>query len=106
MSTGADPTPPVETDTPEILKIKAIIEEIRPYLQRDGGDCEFVSYENRIVSMRLHGACGTCPSSLMTLRMGIENAIREQVPEIQMVRNVDQPEPPMPGHMPFGHGGH
>jgi Fe-S cluster biogenesis protein NfuA len=105
MSTGNDPSP--ATDTPEIEKIKAILEEIRPYLQRDGGDCEFVSYEDRIVNLRLHGACGTCPSSLMTLRMGIENAIREQVPEIQMVRNVDQPEmPPMPGYMPFGHAGH
>jgi lysyl-tRNA synthetase class 2 len=105
MSTGNDFSP--ATDTPEIEKIKAILEEIRPYLQRDGGDCEFVSYEDKIVNLRLHGACGTCPSSLMTLRMGIENAIREQVPEIQMVRNVDQPEmPTMPGYMPFGHGGH
>ena len=83
-------------------KIKAILEEIRPYLQRDGGDCEFVSYENKIVNPRLHGACGTCPSSLMTLRMGIENAVREQVPDIQMVKNVDQPET-ADAH---GHGSH
>ena len=72
-------------------KIKAILEEIRPYLQRDGGDCEFVSYERKIVRLKLHGACGTCPSSLMTLRMGIENAIRDQVPDVQGVENVDQP---------------
>ena len=85
-------------------KIKAILEEIRPYLQRDGGDCEFVSYENKIVNLKLHGACGTCPSSLMTLRMGIENAVREQVPDVQMVKNVDQPETAdAHGH---GHDGH
>jgi Fe-S cluster biogenesis protein NfuA len=71
-------------------KIKAILEEIRPYLQRDGGDCEFVSYERKVVRLKLHGACGTCPSSLMTLRMGIENAIRDQVPDVQGVENVDQ----------------
>ncbi|MCC7137402.1 MAG: NifU family protein [Planctomycetes bacterium] len=87
-------TPVPEND---VEKIKAILEEIRPYLQRDGGDCEFVSYEDKIVNLKLHGACGTCPSSLMTLRMGIENAIREQVPDVQMVRNVDQP---------VAHGGH
>jgi len=96
MSTGTAPTnPPVANDEE---KIKVILEEIRPYLQRDGGDCEFVSYENKVVSLRLHGACGTCPSSLMTLRMGIENALREQVPDLQLVRNVDQPEPSAHGH--------
>ena len=92
-----NPAAPVLSD-PE--KIKAMLEEIRPYLQRDGGDCEFVSYENRVVNIKLHGACGSCPSSLMTLRMGIENALREQVPEVQMVRNVDQPDPSH--HHPHG----
>lgn len=98
-----DSAPPTTPPTDE-EKIKAILEEIRPYLQRDGGDCEFVSYENKVVRLKLHGACGTCPSSLMTLRMGIENAIRDQVPDLQAVENVDQP--PMPhahGHFsPFG----
>jgi Fe-S cluster biogenesis protein NfuA len=89
------PTPATDEE-----KIRAILEDIRPYLQHDGGDCEFVSYENRIVNMRLHGACGSCPSSLWTLRMGIENAIREQVPEVEGVRNVDEPAPGAhgPGH--------
>jgi Fe-S cluster biogenesis protein NfuA len=102
MTTGTNPvtTPAAGTASPDVEKIKAILEEIRPYLQRDGGDCEFVSYEDRIVNLKLHGACGTCPSSLMTLRMGIENAIREQVPEVQMVRNVDQPDPSH--HHPHG----
>jgi lysyl-tRNA synthetase class 2 len=84
-------------------KIVAILEEIRPYLQRDGGDCEFVSYENKLVKLKLHGACGTCPSSLMTLRMGIENALREQVPDVQGVVNVDQPDLGAHGHGMHGH---
>ncbi len=89
MTTGPNPAA-IPPTLPDEDKIKAILEEIRPYLQRDGGDCEFVSYENKIVNLRLHGACGTCPSSLMTLRMGIENAIRDQVPDVQGVANVDQ----------------
>ena len=73
MSTTTPPSnPPVATDEE---KIKVIIEEIRPYLQRDGGDCEFVSYERKLVHLRLHGACGTCPSSLMTLRMGADRLL-------------------------------
>ncbi len=99
-----DPAAKPETVS-DVDRIKAILEEIRPYLQRDGGDCEFVSYENRIVNLRLHGACGTCPSSLMTLKMGIENALREQVPEVQGVQNVDQPAMPA-GHHPHPYGPH
>ena len=82
-------------------KIVAILEEIRPYLQRDGGDLEFKGFENGIVSLHLQGACGTCPSSVMTLKMGIENALREQVPEVQEVRTVDPEGGPADPH---GHG--
>ncbi|MHC5011763.1 MAG: NifU family protein [Planctomycetota bacterium] len=78
---------PTEAPTPE-SKVVAILEEIRPYIQSDGGDIEFVSFENGRVSLRLQGACTTCPSSVMTLRMGIENALREQVPEVQEVVHV------------------
>ena len=103
MTTQPPATDPAKPATrTEEEKIRAMLEEIRPYLQRDGGDCEFVSYENKLVNLRLHGACGTCPSSLMTLRMGIENAIRDQVPDIQGVVNVDQPAEAGP----HGHGGH
>lgn len=105
MTTGTNPAaiPPAVSDEE---KIKAILEEIRPYLQRDGGDCEFVSYENKIVNLRLHGACGTCPSSLMTLRMGIENAIRDQVADVQGVANVDQPAGVDAHGHDHGHHGH
>ena len=105
MSAAQKPAAPAKAPAApsDEQKIQAILEEIRPYLQRDGGDCEFVSYENKIVSLKLHGACGTCPSSLMTLRMGIENALREQVPDVQGVVNVDQPAA-MPPHGAHGHG--
>jgi Fe-S cluster biogenesis protein NfuA len=90
----SEPTKPSDTTSwprlegPE-ARIAAILEEIRPYLQQDGGDLEFVSFGAGVVHLRLQGACGTCPSSVMTLKMGIENALREQVPEVQEVRTVE-----------------
>ena len=92
MTTDPTPAPAASSwpklDSPE-TRITAILEEIRPYLQQDGGDMEFVRFEDGIVYLRLQGACGTCPSSVMTLKMGIENALRDQVPEVQEVRTVD-----------------
>lgn len=58
---------------------------VRPYLQADGGDVEYVDYVDNVVQVRLKGACGTCPSALMTLQMGVERAIRERLPEIKGV---------------------
>ena len=69
-------------------KVEAVLERIRPMLQADGGDVELVSVEDGIVSVRLTGACGSCPSSTMTLKMGIEQAIREEVPEIKAVEQA------------------
>jgi Fe-S cluster biogenesis protein NfuA len=78
----------------EVQQILQVLQQVRPYLNADGGDVEFLSFEDGIVNVRLHGACGTCPSSLMTLRMGIENALREVVPSVQEVRNVAPPPAP------------
>lgn len=64
------------------------LESIRPYLQADGGDVEYVDYVDDVVQVRLKGACGTCPSALMTLQMGVEKAIRERLPEIKGVIGV------------------
>ena len=61
-------------------EIKAVLEKIRPSLQMDGGDVEFVSVdENGVVKVKLRGACGSCPSALMTLKFGIENRLKEEV---------------------------
>ncbi len=70
-------------------KVKAALENVRPSLQADGGDVEFVGVdEEGQVSVKLTGACGSCPMSQMTLKMGIENYLRKEVPEVSSVVGV------------------
>ena len=64
-------------------KVEEALEKVRPALQADGGDVELVDVNDGVVSVRLTGACGTCPMSTMTLKMGLERAIRQAVPEIK-----------------------
>ena len=67
-------------------KIREVIEtQIRPLLQRDGGDIEFVGLDNKTVKVRLRGACAGCPASQMTLQMGVERLLRNEVPDIERV---------------------
>jgi Fe-S cluster biogenesis protein NfuA len=68
--------------------IEKVLDELRPYLIADGGNVELVELEGPIVRLRLQGACGSCPSSTMTLRMGIERKLRESIPEIAEVEQV------------------
>ena len=76
-------------DSESVKKIKEILDsEIRPAIGMDGGDCEFVSFEDGILTLRLQGACSDCPSSVMTLKMGIENRLREDIPELKDVIQV------------------
>ena len=68
-------------------KIKAKLEELRGMLQADGGDMELVSITGKTVSLRLRGACGSCPHATLTLKQGIERILREQIdPEITVER--------------------
>ncbi|MDR0910056.1 MAG: NifU family protein [Spirochaetaceae bacterium] len=70
-------------------QVKAALEMVRPSLQADGGDVEFVSVDDAgNVSVRLTGACGGCPMAQMTLKMGIENYLKKQVPEVASVVGV------------------
>jgi Fe-S cluster biogenesis protein NfuA len=69
-------------------RVQTIVDEIRPFLQSDGGDCELIKVEDNVVYVRLVGACVGCPSSLMTLKAGIENRIREELPEVQAVEMI------------------
>lgn len=69
-------------------KINIALNSIRPFLQRDGGDVEFVSVENKIVKVRLVGACETCSMQASTLKAGIEEAIINAIPEIESVQQV------------------
>ncbi|MCT7952384.1 NifU family protein [Ancylothrix sp. C2] len=68
--------------------VETVLDELRPYLMSDGGNVELVELDGPIVKLRLQGACGTCPSSTMTLRMGIERRLREMIPEITDVEQV------------------
>ncbi len=70
-------------------KIEDALNKVRPSLQADGGDVEFVDVdENGVVRLRLTGACGGCPMSQMTLKMGIEKILKQNVPEIERVESV------------------
>lgn len=69
-------------------KIKDLIEKIRPYLINDGGDLEFIKYEKNVVYIKLTGACEGCPMMDITLKDGIEELLKNEIPEIIEVRNV------------------
>ena len=69
-------------------KVEAVINEIRPMLQADGGDIELVDVEGGVVKVRLRGACAGCPGAQMTLKMGVERRLKEQIPEVERVEAV------------------
>ncbi len=69
-------------------KIRQVLEKVRPALQADGGDVEFIDYQDGIVTVRLKGACGSCPMSTMTLKHGIEARLREEIPEVRAVESL------------------
>jgi len=82
MSTNANPE--------LIKKVENVIDQIRPYLQADGGNIRFVELtEDNIVNVELLGACGSCPMSTMTLKAGVEAAMRKAIPEIKAVEAVN-----------------
>lgn len=68
--------------------VEKVLDELRPYLMADGGNVELVEIEGPVVRLRLQGVCGSCPSSTMTLRMGIERKLKEAIPEIAEVQQV------------------
>ncbi len=76
------------TDTQMTESVQEVLNKLRPFLLRDGGDCELVDIEDGIVKLRLLGACGTCPSSTITLKAGIERALLEEVPGVVEVEQV------------------
>jgi len=68
--------------------VEDVLNELRPYLMADGGNVELVDIDGPVVKLRLQGACGSCPSSAMTLKMGIERRLREVIPEILEVEQA------------------
>lgn len=72
--------------TPE--NVETVLDELRPYLIADGGNVELVELDGPVVKLRLQGACGSCPSSTMTLKMGIERKLRQMIPDVIEVEQV------------------
>ncbi|WP_069202072.1 NifU family protein [Cohnella panacarvi] len=78
----------MSTNATQYDEVLDVLDKLRPFLQRDGGDVELVEVEDGIVKLRLMGACGSCPSSTITLKAGIERALLEEVEGIQEVVQV------------------
>lgn len=73
-----------------IRKVENVIDQIRPYLQADGGNIRFVELtEDYVVNVELLGACGSCPMSTMTLKSGVEQAMKKAIPEIKSVEAIN-----------------
>ena len=81
---------PASANTSEVeAKIRQILDnEIRPAVAMDGGDITFHGYQDGVVTLHLQGSCSTCPSSIMTLKMGVENRLKSLIPEIREVVQV------------------
>ncbi len=69
-------------------QVQEVLDKLRPFLLRDGGDVELVDVEDGVVKVRLMGACGSCPSSTITLKAGIERALLEEVPGVTELEQV------------------
>lgn len=69
-------------------KVEELIQKIRPRLQADGGDIELIDVQDNVVKVKLTGACGTCPMSQMTLKLGVEQVLKDHIPEIKRVEMV------------------
>jgi Fe-S cluster biogenesis protein NfuA len=77
------------SDDEVVTRIKEILDtQIRPAVAMDGGDVVFESFDNGLVRLRMQGACGGCPSSTMTLKMGIEARLRHFIPQVERVEAV------------------
>lgn len=78
-------------------RIESALESIRPYLKADGGNVKFIEVdENKVVKLELLGSCGSCPMSAMTLKAGVEEAIKRAVPEIEGVQAINLTSPDDP----------
>ena len=69
-------------------RIKKALEQVKPQLQADGGDIEYVGFDNGLVKVKLKGACSGCPMSAMTLQWGVENFLKKQIPEVKKVEAI------------------
>lgn len=94
------PTETTATQTRDTLElsldnVEKVLDEMRPYLISDGGNVTVVDIDGATVRLRLEGACGSCPSSTMTMKMGLERRLLERIPEIEQVVEVEPEGPPL-----------
>ena len=85
------PSPVVQLPLTE-ENVESVLDEVRPYLISDGGNVVLHEIDGNIVRLKLQGACGSCPSSVMTMKMGIERRLMEKIPEIVAVEPVADEE--------------
>lgn len=88
LSVSTNPDMSSETLPLTSENVEKVLDELRPFLMADGGNVEVVEIDGPVVKVRLQGACGSCPSSTMTLKMGIERKMRETIPEVSEVVQV------------------
>jgi len=70
-------------------RVQEVLDKVRPALQADGGDCELINVrEDNVIEVRLQGACGSCPMSVLTLKVGIESVMKDEIPEVVEVISV------------------
>ncbi|MBO5120775.1 MAG: NifU family protein [Bacilli bacterium] len=79
----------MEKNEDVVSRIIVLIDKLKPFLINDGGNLEFVKYENNIVFVRMMGACKECEMMDITLKEGIEEIIVNEIPEVKEVRNID-----------------
>jgi Fe-S cluster biogenesis protein NfuA len=78
-------------------RVQEALDEVRPYLDAHGGDVELLGVEDGVVRLRLEGSCNGCPSSAVTLKLAIEDAIQKAAPDIERIEADGAVEPPAPG---------
>jgi len=69
-------------------EVREALEEVRPHLQADGGDLDFVGIEGGVVKVRLKGACANCPMSQSTIKWGVENYLKKKIPGVKAVEAI------------------
>ncbi len=77
------------SDQEVVRTIESVLDQIRPNIQMDGGDIEFVEFREGTVYVRLQGACIGCPSAIYTLTLGVEDTLRDQIAQVHSVALVD-----------------
>ena len=87
LDTGTEATPQELSEIEQKI-VTLLNDEIRPAIAQDGGDLTYMGFEDGVVKIQMIGACGTCPSSTMTLKMGIERLLMEEIPEVRAVEQI------------------